>query len=132
MKLVCAGLCDVVDLGCSIAPLIDCIGKSVDGHFCDRIQPENQIGRQSAVQIRQRIVGFQAIDDVAIREGRQPIEFDVAVPICAADEIVAAAGSVDEGAGGKLQGVGQIAARIGQVLQCRCTQIRRCVCVSRN
>ena len=117
VKLVRAGLCNVVDLGRSIPSLIDGIGKRIDRHLRYRIQSEDEVCRESAVQIRQRVIRFQAIDDVAVRESGQSIELHVAVPIRAADEIIAAACRVDERAGGKLKRVGQIAAWIRKVFQ---------------
>ena len=124
MKLIRAGLGDVIDLGSSISSLIHGIGKSVDGHFGNRIQPQDQVGGEAAVEIGERVVGFQAIHDVAVGERGQAVEFHVAVSVGAADEIVAAAGGVDQRAGGKLQRVGQVAAGIRQVLQRRRTQSR--------
>ena len=118
MELVGAGLCDVVDLRRSIPPLIDGIGKRIDRHFRNRIESENEVGRESAVQIGQRVVRLQSIDDVAVRESGQSVELHVAVPIRAADEIISAACRIDERPGGKLKRVGQIAARIRKVFQC--------------
>ena len=106
MKLVRTGFCDVVDLRRSVPPLIDGIGKRVDRHFRYRIQSENEVCRESAVQIRQRVIRFQAVDDVAVRESGQSIEFHVAVPIRSANEVIAAACRVDERPGGKLKRVG--------------------------
>ena len=90
MKLVGAGLGDVVDLGSAVSSLIHGIGKGVDRHVRDRIQSQDEVGGEAAIQIGQRVVGFQSIDDVAVRQGRQTVEFDVAVSIRAAHEIVAA------------------------------------------
>ncbi len=103
MKLVRAGFGDVVDLRCSVSPLIHGVGKRIDRYLRYRIQTEHQIRRESAVQIGQRIIGFQPIDDVAVGERRQSIELHVAIPIRAADEIVPAAGRIDQRARGKLQ-----------------------------
>ena len=114
MKLIRARLGDVVDLGCSISPLIHGIGKRVDGHFGDRIQSQHEIGGEAAVEIGERVVRFQPVNDVAIGEGGQAIELHVAVPVGAANEVVAAARRIDERSGRKLQRVGQITARIRQ------------------
>ena len=122
VKLVGAGFGDVVDLGRSVSSLIHGIGKGVDGHFGDRIQPQDEVGGEAAVQVGERIVGFQPIDDVAVGQRRQAVEFHVAIAVRAAHEIVAAARRVDERAGGKLQRVGQIAAGIGKVFQRRRAQ----------
>ena len=106
VKLIRAGLGDVVDLGCSIPSLIHGIGKSVDGHFRNRIQSQDEVGGKAAVEIGERVVRFQSVNDVAVGEGGQSVELHVAIPVGAADEIVAAARRVDEGARRKLQRVG--------------------------
>ncbi len=106
MKLVRTGLCDVVDLGRSIPPLIDGIGERIDRHLRYRIQSENEVGRESAVQIRQRVVCFQSIDDVTVGESGQAIELHIAKPIRAANKIIAAACRIDERARCKLKRVG--------------------------
>ena len=131
VKLIRARLGDVVDLGCSIAPLIHGIGKSVDGHFRNRIQSQDEVGGKATVEIGERVVGFQPVNDVAVGEGGQAIKFHVAIPVGAADEIVAAARSVDEGSGRKLQRVGQIPAGIRQILQRRRIQSGGCIGVFR-
>ena len=117
MEPVCAGLGDIVDLGGAVAPLIHGIGKRVDGDFGNRIEPEDQIGGEPAVEVGERIVGFQTIDDVAVGERRQAVEFHVTVAVRSAHKIIAASGRVDQGAGGKLQGIGQIAPGIGKVVE---------------
>ena len=66
VKLIRAGLGDVVDLGCSIPSLIHGIGKSVDGHFRDRIQSQDKVGGEAAVEIGERVVRFQPVNDVAV------------------------------------------------------------------
>jgi hypothetical protein len=48
-----------------------------------------------------------------------PPESRVAISVCAADEIIAADGSVDQGSRSKLQGVGQIASWVRQILEGR-------------
>ena len=96
VKLVGAGFRDVVDLRRSIPSLIDGIGKRVDRHFRDGIQSEHEVGRKPAVQIGQRVVGFESIDDVAVRESGQSVELHIAVAVRAADKIVSAARRVDE------------------------------------
>ena len=70
VKLIRAGLGDVVDLRRSIPPLIHGIGKGVDGHFGNRIQSQDEVGGKAAVEIGERVVGFQSVDDVAVGEGR--------------------------------------------------------------
>ncbi len=131
VKLIRARLGDVVDLRRSVSSLIHRIGKRIDRYLGDRIQAQHEIGREAAIQIGQRIVGFQSVNDVAVRERGQPVEFHVAVAVRAADEIVAAAGRVDQRAGGKLQRVGEIAAWIGKILQGRGIQGGGCVGVLR-
>ena len=106
VKLIRAGLGDVVDLRCSIPPLIHGIGKRVDGHFRNRIQSQDEVGREAAVEIGERIVRFQPVHDVAIGEGGQSVELHVAVPVAAADKVVAASRRVDQGPRRKLQRVG--------------------------
>ncbi len=105
VKLVRTRFCDVIDLRRSVPSLVHGIGKRVDRHFRYRIQSENEVCRESAVQIRQRIVRFQSIDDVAVRESGQSVELHVAVSVRAADEIVAAARRVDQRACGELKRV---------------------------
>ena len=82
-------------------------------------KPEDEVGGEPAVEIRQWIVGLQAVDDVAVGERGQAVEFHVAVSVGATDEIVAAAGGVDQRAGGELQRVGQVAAGIGKIFKRR-------------
>ena len=106
MKPVGPGLGDVVDLGSSIPSLIHGIRKGVDGDVRDGIQPQDKVGGKAAIQVGQGIVGFQPIDDVSVRQRRQTVELDVAVPIRPAHEIVATPGRVNERARGELQGVG--------------------------
>ena len=115
VKPIGAGFRDVVDLRGAVPALIDRVGNRVDRHLRDRIQSKHQIGRKAAVQIRQRIVGLQAVDDVAVGKRRQAVELHVAVAIRAADEVVPAPGRVDERAGGKLQRIRHVAARIRKV-----------------
>ena len=104
-KLVGSGLCDVVDLRRSIAPLIDSIRMRIDRHFGYRIQYKDEVGREFAVQIGQRVVCFQAIDNATVRESGEAIEHNVAEPIRAANKIIAAACRIDEHACGKLKGI---------------------------
>ena len=66
VHLVRSGLGHVIDLRGSIAPLIHRIGDRVHGHLRDRIQAQHQVGRKAAVQVRQRVVRLQAIDDIAV------------------------------------------------------------------
>ena len=91
VKPVGAGFRDVVDLGSAVPALIDRVGDRVDRHLRDRIQSQHQIGGKTAVQVGQRIVGLQSIDDIAVGKRRQAIELHVAIAVRAADEIVAAA-----------------------------------------
>ena len=117
MKLIRARFGDVVDLRRSIAPLIDGVGKRIDRDFGDRIETQYQIRREAAVQICERVVGLEAVDDIAIGEGRQTVELDVAVAIGPADEVVATAGGIDQSARRKLQWIRHVATRIREVLQ---------------
>ena len=117
VELIRPGFGDVVDLRRAVAPLIDGVGKGVDGHFRNGVEAEDEVGGEPAVQIGQRIVGFQAVDDVAVGKRRQAVELDVAVSVRAAHKIIAAARRVDEGARGKLQRVGEIAAGIGKIFE---------------
>ncbi len=104
VELVGAGFGDVVDLRGAVSSLIHRVRKRIDGHFGNRIQAQHQICGKSAVQIRKRIVGFQAVHDVAVRERGQPVELHIAVAVRAADEIVTAAGRVDQRAGANCNG----------------------------
>jgi hypothetical protein len=83
--------------------LIHGVGKRVYRYLRNRIQSEDQVCREPAIQIRQGVVRFQTIDDVTVRKSGQAIKLDVAKPIRAADEIIAAARGIDERAGGKLK-----------------------------
>ena len=116
VETIAARLGHVIDLRSSVAALIDGVGEGVDGHLGDGIEAQHEVGGEAAVQIGKRVVGLQAIHDVAVGERRQAVELHVAVAVRAAHEVVAAAGGVDEGAGGELQRVGQIAAGIGKIL----------------
>ena len=117
VKLVGARFGDVVHLGGAIAALVDGVGKSVDGDFGNRVQSEHEVGGESAVEVGERIVGLESIDDVAVGECGQAVELHIAISVGAADEIVAAAGGVDERAGGELQRVSQISAGVRKVFQ---------------
>ena len=117
VKSVRARFGDVVDLGSAVAALIDRIGESIHGHFRNRIQSQDEVGRKATIEVGERIVGFQSVNDVAVGEGGQSVELDVAVTVAAADKVVAAACRVDERPGRKLQRIGQVAARIWQVLE---------------
>ena len=81
MKPVGSGLGNVIYLRRAVASLIDGIGKGVDRYFRDRVQSEHQICREAAVQIGERVVCFQAIDDVTVGESGQAVEFNVAIPL---------------------------------------------------
>ena len=81
MKSVGARFRHIVHLRSTVATLIDGIGKRVNGNFRDGVQPQDQIGRESAIQIGQRIIRFQAVYDVAIGKGGEAVELDVAIPV---------------------------------------------------
>ena len=102
MELIRARLGDVIDLGCSVPPLIDRVRKGVDGYLRNGVQTQNQVSREAAVQIGQGVVRFESVNDVAVRERRESVELHVAVSVRAPHEIIAAACRVDEGARGKL------------------------------
>ena len=127
MKLIRARLGDVVDLRCSIPSLIHRIGKCVDRHFRNRIQSQDEIGGEAAIEIGERIVRFQPIHDVAIGKRGESVEFHVAIAVAAANKIVAASCRIDQRPRRKLQRVGQVPSRIRQVLQRR--RIQGCGCV---
>ena len=93
--------------------------------------PEDEVCREPAVEIGQRIIRFQSIDDVTVRESGEAVEFDVAVTVRAADEIVPTACRVHQRACGKLKRISSVTARIGEVVQCLCIQIRGCVWIFR-
>ena len=128
VKLVGARLRDVIHLRSPIAALVHRIRKRIHRHFRNRIQPQHQIRRKPAVQIRQRIVRLQPVHNVSVRKRRQPIEFHVPVPVRPADEIVPAARRINQRAGRKLQRVSQVAARVRKILQRRrvkiCARVR--------
>ena len=85
--------------------------------------PNTRLVGEAAVEIGERIVGFQTVHDIAVGERGQSIEFHVAISVRAADEIIAAPSRVDKGAGGELQGIGQVATRIRQVFQGRGSRV---------
>ncbi len=86
VKLIGPGFGDVVDLRRAIPALIHRVGNRVDGHLRDGIQSQDQIGGKAAVQVGQRIVGLQAVDNIAVGKRWQAVELHVAVTIGAADE----------------------------------------------
>src|ERR1035438_9279984 len=86
VKPIRTGFRDIVDLSGAVPALIDCVGDGVYGHLSDRIQPQYQIGRKPAVQIGQRIVGFQSIHDISVGERWQAIKLDVAIAVGARSE----------------------------------------------
>ena len=131
VELVRSGFGDVVDLRGSISPLVDGVGERIDRDFGDGIEAQDEIRREAAVQVRQRVIGFQPVDDVAVRERRQAVELHVAIAVRAADEVVAAAGGVHQGARRELQRIRHVAAGVRQVLQRRGVQRRRGVRVLR-
>ncbi len=132
VKLVRTRFRDVVDLRRSVPPLVDRIGKRVDRHFRDRIQSENEVCREPAVQIRQRIVCFQPIDDVAVRESGQSVELHVAVPISSPPtKSLPLPAVLHQRARGKLKRISQITAWIRKVFQRRRIESRRCICIFR-
>ena len=127
MKLIRARLGDVVDLGCSIAPLIHGIGKCVDGRFRDQIGIATRLVERPLF----RLVSGSFVSsrhDVAIWQAAR--NFHVSVPGCVANKVVAAC-RVDQRSRGKLQRVGHVAAWIRQVLQRWRIQNGGCICVSR-
>src|SRR5208337_1311465 len=94
VKLIGAGFRDIVNLRSAIAALIHRVGNRVDRNLRDRVQSQDQIGRKAAVQVGQRIVGLQAVDNISVGKRRQAIELHIAVTIRATYEIVPAAGRV--------------------------------------
>ena len=66
VKLVRARLCNVVDLRRSVPSLVHRVGKRVHRHFRYRVQSEDEVCRESAVQICQRVVRFQTVNDIAV------------------------------------------------------------------
>lgn len=65
--------------------------KEIDRHLGDRIQPQHEIGGETAVKVGERVIRFQPVNDVTVEEGRQAVELHVAVPVCTANKIIAAA-----------------------------------------
>src|SRR5260370_12298719 len=61
VKSIGTGLRDVVDLRSAVSALVDRVGDRVDRHLRNRIQSEHEIGRKSAVEVGQRIVGLQSV-----------------------------------------------------------------------
>ena len=66
MKVIGTGFGHIVDLRRAIASLIHRIRKRVDRHFRNRIQPQDQVGREAAVEIGKRVFRFQPVNDVAV------------------------------------------------------------------
>ena len=96
MELVRSGFGDVIHLGRSVAPLIDRIGKGVDGDFRNRIESQDEVGGEPAVQIGQGIVGFKPIHDIAVGKRRQAVELHVAVAVRSAHKIIATSRRIDQ------------------------------------
>src|ERR1035441_4538530 len=94
VKPVGSGFRDIVDLCGSIAPLVDGVGEGVYRDFGNGIEAQDEIGRKAAIEVGERIVGFQSVHDVAVRKRRQAIELNVAVTVRASQEVVTAAGNV--------------------------------------
>ena len=69
VKLIRARPGDIVDLRCAIAALIDGVREGIHRDLGNRIEAQHQIRGEAAVQIRERVVGFQAVDDIAIEGG---------------------------------------------------------------
>ena len=61
---------------------------------------------KTAVEIGEGVVRFRAVNDVSVGQRRQAVEFHVAIPIVAADEVVAAARRADERSRCKLERIG--------------------------
>ena len=68
MKPIGAGFGDVVHLRGSVSSLIDRVRERIHGYLGDGVEAQNEVGGQPAIQIGQRIVGFQAINDITIRK----------------------------------------------------------------
>ena len=119
MKPVGPGFGDIVHLRSAITALVNRVRNRIDRHFGDGVQAQNEVGGKAAVQIGQRIVSLQSIDNVAVGKRGQAIELHIAVAVGAADEVVTAAGGVDEGAGGELQRISHVAAGIRKVFESR-------------
>ena len=79
VKRVGARLGEVVHLRYGVPPLIDRERVGVDGGFLDSIETDDEIGGEADVQTEPGIVRIIAIEDVAIRCGRQPVELHVAI-----------------------------------------------------
>ncbi len=59
-------------------------------------------------------------------QGFEPRQIDnVAIPVSAADEVVAAARRIDQSSRGELERIGQVAAGVGKILKCSCAQTGR-------
>ena len=119
VKPVGAGLGHIVDLRRSVSSLIHGIGQSVNRDFGNRVKPKHEIGRKTAIEVRERVIRLQPIDDVAVGQRGQAIEFHVAISVRTADKIIAVPRGVDQGARGELQWVGQIPAGVGKVFERR-------------
>ena len=115
VELVGAGLGEVVDLRRAVAALIDGIGVGVDGGLLQRVEADDEVGGEADVQAEERIVGVEAVEDVAVRGRGQAVELDVAIAAGGLG-VVRRAGRVHQRALGELRDVGEVLARVGQVL----------------
>ena len=131
MELVGSRFCDVVHLGGAVASLIHRVGERVDRHLRNGVKAQHQIGGEAAVEVGQGIVGFQSVDDVSVRKRRKSIEFDISITVRSADEIVAAAGSINQRPRRELERICQVAAGVGQIFQGSGVQCRRGVGILR-
>ncbi len=66
VKLVGPGFGDIIDLGCSIPSLVHRVRERVDGHFGYLVETQNEVSREAAIEICQRIVRFEPVHDIAI------------------------------------------------------------------
>ncbi len=66
MKLIGAGSGHVVHLSGAVTALVHRVGKGVHRHLRDGIQTKNEVRGKPAIQIGERIVGLQAVYNVAI------------------------------------------------------------------
>ena len=77
-----------------VEELASSLRKRIDRDFRNGIEAKHKIGQEAAVQVRERVIPCEPVNDVPVREGWQAVELNVAVAGRTTDEVVTAAGSV--------------------------------------
>jgi len=62
-----------------VEELASSLRKRIDRDFRNGIEAKHKIGREAAVQVRERVIPCEPVNDVPVREGWQAVELNVAV-----------------------------------------------------